>query len=162
VYELSTLSGHGLDLDMTCEQPNGRRPRFVYLLNVAHKRVQAAIQDTGDGSTASRAGLLMAIGSEGSAMAKLGPLLDLGAPALSGLIDRTVQAGLIERHAAPEDGRAWIITLTEAGRKARAQAIAGARTLNARLTDGFTQDELDIVARWLDAVRDRFPREKQT
>ncbi|PSJ39489.1 MarR family winged helix-turn-helix transcriptional regulator [Allosphingosinicella deserti] len=142
------------------ERPTGRGPRLVYLLNVAQRRVQAAIQGEGEGTTAARAGLLMAVGERGAAMAQLGPMLDLGAPALSGLIDRCMKAGLVERRPDPGDGRAWFVVLTEAGRKARVQAIEGARALNARLIEGFTDNEVEAVARWLEAVRDRFPREK--
>ena len=144
------------------EQPTGKRPRFIYLLNVAQRRVQAAIQGEGDGTTAARAGLLMAVGEHGAAMAQLGLMLDLGAPALSGLVDRCTKAGLVERRPDPRDGRAWIVVLTEAGRNARAQAIEGARALNVRLIEGFTDNELETVARWLEAVRDRFPRERIT
>ncbi|MES2054922.1 MAG: MarR family winged helix-turn-helix transcriptional regulator [Pseudomonadota bacterium] len=139
---------------------NNRRGRFIYLLNVAQRRVQAAVQDEGDGATAARAGLLMALSPDmGTPMAQLGPILDLGAPALSGLIDRTSRAGLIERCPDPADGRAWIILLTAEGAAARAEAIRGAHALNERLCNGFDDAELAIVARWLEAVRDKFPKE---
>ncbi|MGH6617185.1 MarR family winged helix-turn-helix transcriptional regulator [Sphingomonas sp.] len=139
---------------------NGRRERFIYLLSIAQRRVQAAIQDESDGATAARGGLLMALSPEtGTPMAQLGQVLDLGAPALSGLIDRTARAGLIERRPDPADGRAWIIMLTPEGMTARTDAISGARTMNDRLCDGFDDQELAIVARWLDAVREKFPKE---
>jgi len=137
-----------------------KRGRFVYLLNVAQRRVQAAIQSDSDGQTAARAGLLMAISPErGTPMAQLAQTLDLGAPAMSTLIDRAVRARLIERRPDPADGRAWNIVLTEAGHAARKEAVLGARELNARLCEGFTDAELDVVARWLEAVRHKFPRQ---
>ncbi|WP_229726922.1 MarR family winged helix-turn-helix transcriptional regulator [Sphingomonas alpina] len=95
----------------------------------------------------------------GTPMAQLGQALDLGAPALSGLIDRTSRVGLIERCPDPADGRAWIITLTPKGVTARTDAIRGARAMNDRLCDGFDDQELAIVARWLEAVREKFPKE---
>jgi len=134
------------------------QPRFVYLLNVAHRRVQAAIQAQGSGASAARAGLLMAIPKGGIPMGELGRQLGLGAPALSGLVDRSIRAGLIERHADPTDGRAWLITLTEDGLEGRKLAVENAKHLNAKLVADFSDDELATVARWLTAVGDRFAK----
>jgi DNA-binding MarR family transcriptional regulator len=136
-----------------------QRARFIYLLNVAQRRLQAAIQSDSDGQTAARAGLLMALSPErGTPMGLLGQTLDLGAPAISNLVERAVRARLIERTADPADGRAWLITLTKAGLAKRKEAILGARELNARLCEGFTDSELETVARWLEAVRHKFPK----
>ena len=92
-------------------------------------------------------------------MARLGELLDLAAPAISNLVERAVRARLIERRPDPEDGRAWMITLTKSGLAKQREAISGARELNARLCEGFTDAELAIVARWLEAVRSKFAKE---
>lgn len=137
-----------------------RRPRLVYLLNVAQRRLQAFIQSHADGQTAARAGVLMALSPEGETpMAHLGRALDLAAPAVSHLVDRASKAGLIRRRPSPEDGRAWLLELTPQGREARADAIKNARALNDRLAEGFTDAELDVVARWLEAISEKFPRQ---
>ena len=68
-------------------------------------------------------------------------------------------AGLaIEKRADPDDGRAFRLWLTAAGRKALVRSKAGAAELNRRLMDGFTEAEIDIVSRWLTAVQDKFPK----
>jgi DNA-binding MarR family transcriptional regulator len=137
-----------------------QRWRFIYLLNVAQRRVQGVIQASGGGQTAARAGLLMALSLErDTPMARLGEVLDLAAPAVSNLVERAERARLIERRPDPEDGRAWKIRLTRAGLAKQKEAIAGARELNARLCEGFTDGELEIVARWLEAVRTNFTKE---
>lgn len=137
------------------------RWRFVYLLSVAQRRVHAFIKSQTDGQTAARAGLLMAVSPEhGTPMGQLGQALGLGAPAISNLIERAADAGLIERQPDPADGRAWMIALTKAGHAARKEAVLGARKLNARLCEGFTDAELEIVGRWLDAVRLKFPQQE--
>jgi DNA-binding MarR family transcriptional regulator len=84
-----------------------RRPRFIYLLSVAQRRVQAAIQGDVDGKTAARAGVLMALkaDSSGMPMKQLGAQLDLGASSLSGLLDRMGRDGLIERQPDATDRR---------------------------------------------------------
>jgi hypothetical protein len=39
-----------------------------------------------------------------------------------------------------------------------AQSKAGLAEVNARLTEGFTDAEIDVVARWLTTMQTRFPR----
>jgi hypothetical protein len=39
-----------------------------------------------------------------------------------------------------------------------AQSKAGLTEINARLTEGFTEAEINVVARWLTTVQTRFPR----
>lgn len=144
-----------------------RQPRFIYLLNVAQKRVQTAIQGSGDGKTAARAGLLLALpvkeAAEGSPedtalpMAQLGAALDMGPSTLSGLVDRMERDGLIQRQHDPSDGRAWHIALTAQGKAARQDALDAARHLNTQLCEGFTEAEQAIVVRWLESVRTKFP-----
>ena len=142
--------------------PPARRPRFIYLLSIAQRRVQAAIQGDVDGKTAARAGVLMALkaDSQGMPMKQLGAQLDLGASSLSGLLDRMGRDGLIERQPDTTDKRAWNIVLTDAGKALRAEAVRSARVLNDHLCDGFDDAELAIVARWLDAVGTKFSKEK--
>ena len=138
------------------------KPRLIYLLNVAQRRLHAAIANDGDGQTAARAGLLMALSPErGTPMGQLGQALDLGAPGISNLVERAVRARLIERMPDPADGRAWLITLTKTGLAKRKEAIDGARVLNARLFEGFSDAELETVARWLEAVRHKFPKPEE-
>jgi DNA-binding MarR family transcriptional regulator len=67
-------------------------------------------------------------------------------------------ANLIKRRPDPDDGRAWRLWLTPAGRAAMAQSKAGLVEVNARLTEGFTEAEIDVVARWLTTMQTRFPR----
>jgi len=94
---------------------------------------------------------------DGALMREAGAALDLGPSAMSGLVDRTADAGLIERRPDANDGRAWQLWLTPAGRTAMAQAKEGLTELNARLTDGFTDAEIDVVARWLASLQTKFP-----
>jgi DNA-binding MarR family transcriptional regulator len=139
---------------------SARDHRFVYLLNVAHKRVQQWILATGDGGTAARHGVLMAVRDDdaGVLLGDLGRALDLSASSVSGLIDRMSQSGLVERVPDAQDGRASRLRLTAAGRDARKAAVRRARALNEQLRDGFTDAELEVVARWLCSLSEKFPR----
>jgi DNA-binding MarR family transcriptional regulator len=135
--------------------------RFVFLLNVAQRRLQrwiaARAQDSG--VTASQSGLLLVLGQrDGVLMGEAGAALDLGPPGISGLVDRMMAAKLIQRRPDPEDGRAWRLWLTPAGRAALAETKAGLSEINARVTDGFSESELDVVSRWLASFQTKFPK----
>ena len=134
--------------------------RLIYLLNVAQRRLQRrmAVQSESE-VTPAQAGLLFILGrQDGVLMGEAGAALDLGPPGISGLVDRMTAANLIERRADPDDGRAWRLWLTPTGRAAMAQSKAGLVEVNARLTEGFTEAEIDVVARWLTTMQTRFPR----
>src|SRR5258708_1606362 len=136
-------------------------PRLVFLLNVAQRRLQRwmAAQTDASGVTAAQLGLLFVLGHrDGVLMGEAGAALDPGPPGISGLVDRMTAAELIERRAGPADGRAWRLWLTPAGRAARAGWEKGGADINARLTDGFTDVEIDVVARWLASLQTKFPR----
>jgi DNA-binding MarR family transcriptional regulator len=138
-----------------------REPRLVFLLNVAQRRLQRwmASRTQHNGVTAVQSGLLFVLGQrDGVLMGEAGAALDLGPPGISGLVDRMTAANLIRRRADPDDGRVWRLWLTPAGRAALAQSKAGLAEINARLTDGFTEAEIDVVARWLTTMQTRFPR----
>lgn len=138
-----------------------RELRLVFLLNVAQRRLQRwmAARTQHNGVTAAQSGLLFVLGQrDGALMGEAGAALDLGPPGISGLVDRMTAAKLIRRRADPDDGRAWRLWLTPAGRAALAQSRAGLVEINARLTDGFTEAEIAVVARWLTTMQTRFPR----
>jgi DNA-binding MarR family transcriptional regulator len=138
-----------------------REHRLVFLLSVAQRRLQRwiATQTQQSGVTAAQSGLLFVLGQrDGVLMGEAGAALDLGPPGISGLVDRMTAANLIRRRADPDDGRAWRLWLTPAGRAALAQSKAGLTEVNARLTDGFTDAEIDVVARWLTSMQSKFPR----
>lgn len=134
--------------------------RLVYLLNVGQRRLQRYSQAraaTG-GVTSAQAGLLFFLGrNDGALMNEAATALDLGAPGMSGLADRTERAGLIERRPDESDRRASRLWLTDAGRSARQRSRAGMKVLNAKLTEGFTPEEIDVVARWLGSLQTKFP-----
>lgn len=138
-----------------------RQHRLIYLLNVAQRRLQRwmAVQPQAE-VTPAQAGLLFVLGrQDGIPMGEAGAALDLGPAGISGLVDRSAAAGLVERRADREDKRAWRVWLTPKGRTVLARAKAGAAEVNARLTDGFSVAEIDVVARWLTSIQDKFPRD---
>jgi DNA-binding MarR family transcriptional regulator len=144
----------------TNSTPNPDR-RLIFLLNVAQRRLQrfVASQTREGGATSAQSGLLFVLGKrDGVLLGEAGAALDLGMPGISGLAERMVEAGLIEKRADPADGRAWRLWLTAPGQKALVRTKAGVAELNARLIEGFTDREMDIVSRWLTSVQSKFPK----
>jgi DNA-binding MarR family transcriptional regulator len=137
-----------------------RPHRLVYLLSVAQRRVQRALAASAvDAVPPAQAGLLFVLGKQdGALMGEAGAALDLGPAGISGLVDRMTATGLVERRADPADARAWRIFLTAKGRKALVRAKDVAHETNARLMDGFSAQEIDIVARWLTSIPGKFPK----
>lgn len=140
-----------------------RHHRLIYLLNVAQRRLQRWMAaQPGKEVTPAQAGLLFILGKQdGILMGEAGAALDMGPAGISGLVDRSAAAKLVERRADREDGRAWHVWLTPKGRAALAQAKTSAAQVNAVLTDGFTNAEIDVVARWLTSIQEKFPRDPE-
>ncbi|MDN3273878.1 MarR family winged helix-turn-helix transcriptional regulator [Frankia sp. RB7] len=146
---------------MRNKSPEAKHHRLIYLLNVAQRRLQRwmAAQPASE-VTPAQAGLLFILGKQdGVLMGEAGAALDLGPAGISGLVDRSAAAKLVERRADREDGRVWRVWLTPKGCTVLAQAKTDAAAVNAALTEGFTGAEIDIVARWLTSIQDKFPRD---
>lgn len=139
-----------------------RPPRLVFLLNSAQRRLQQwiATQQTGASDaqavtpTPAQAGLLFALAQEdGLAMGRIAQLLDLAPSAVSGLVQRCEAFGWVLRQASAADGRGQQVWLQPEG-AAQLPALRAAMTrINRQLTAGFSDEELQTVARWLRHVQ---------
>mgnify|MGYP003694406631 CR=1 FL=1 len=138
-----------------------REHRLVFLLSVAQRRLQRwmAARTQHSGVTAAQSGLLFILGQrDGVLMGEAGAALDLGPPGISGLVDRMTAANLIRRRADPDDGRAWRLWLTPAGRTALAQSKAGSsRSTRASPKDSAKPRSMSSRA-GSTSLQTRFPR----
>jgi DNA-binding MarR family transcriptional regulator len=86
----------------------------------------------------------------------------LSQPALSRLVDRLAERGLVDRCTDPADGRGLRLSLTAAGRAVQQQVGRGhARTVARAMTAGLTHDELgqlEALCRKLAAAHDKDPK----
>jgi DNA-binding MarR family transcriptional regulator len=138
------------------------RTRFVYLLSIAHRRVQSWMQAEHPDATAAQAGVLFVLGKKpGAGVGDVARGLSMGLPGASGLVDRMVESRLIERRPDERDGRSWRLFLTKSGEAMRVVAQAATAEINARLVAGFSESELEIVARWLNHVGNQFSKENR-
>ncbi|XYJ11833.1 MarR family winged helix-turn-helix transcriptional regulator [Telluria sp. B2] len=135
-------------------RPGYRPPRFVYLVNRAQKAIARWIEgrpDAWDGISGAQAGLLFVLAArDEAAIGEIAQALDVAPAAVTNLSKRMQAAGLVERVGDALDARMTRLRLTAAGRQAGERAQAVLVQLNARLTDGFSEEELQVVARWLE------------
>ena len=86
-------------------------------------------------------------------MADLASYLGLERSTVSGLIDRAVQRGLVQKDADPADGRSVRVSLTERARRLESRMIAEIGELMAPLTDRLNTSErkrlTDLLAKVL-------------
>jgi len=78
--------------------------------------------------------------SGGIRITELCELLHMRQTAVTELVRRTEEAGLIERRSSDEDGRVWLLRVTSEGERRLMQAFAALRADRAHLAEAF--DEL--------------------
>lgn len=102
----------------------------------------------------------------GCSATDIADVLDLNKSAVSSMVARLERAGLMKREPHPKDGRASRLSLTERGEDVRSRSLAVTRRLQSELTDGFTEKEMETVARYLATVTERCgtasPEEEET
>lgn len=138
------------------------RPRLVFLLNSAQRCLQQwmalqqaqAADPAGVAPTPAHSGVLFALEkTDGVTMGHLARALALAPSAVSGLVQRMEALDWVLRQPCPQDARTQRVWLRPDGR-AQLPALRQALTrINARLGDGFSDAELQTVARWLRHVQ---------
>ena len=131
-------------------------PRFVMLLNRAQRVVQRWIEtrpEAWDGVSSAQVGILFFLASrDGAPIGEIAQALQVAPAAVTNLSKRMEAAKLVERFADADDGRLTRLRLSKDGKRAKDRATEVLEQLNARLSDGFSPDELATVARWLAQV----------
>jgi DNA-binding MarR family transcriptional regulator len=119
--------------------PPEEERRLFFLLAQA----QRAVTRRGD------APLLFLAQEDGAPLTRLGEGLGLNASAVTGLATRLEKLGLASRREDPDDGRAYRMTLTAAGRKKAAAALPLVKSYQAELVRDFAPEELETVMKFL-------------
>lgn len=134
--------------------------RLFYLLNSARQRVYKHADQKAEealGISVTQLGALMLIAAnEGCLLKDLAQSLNLNNSALTGLAARMEHNGLIERRACEQDGRASRLYLTLLGRSKIDSAKPLIRQLNAAMTEGFSEQEVDVILRFLNRLLSEF------
>lgn len=140
------------DIPSPC--PAGKRsPRLFNLLSQARQnlfRSADAVFTSELGYSGTQVVALFVLKSEeGCQLKDLGRLLQLKNSAVTGLVSRMEENGLIVRGQSALDARAGCLHLSSRGHQVLAAALPVLDSLNAQLKHGFSEEELAVVARFL-------------
>ncbi len=99
-------------------------------------------------------------------MRALSDMLGVNLSTMTGIVDRLIERGLVERRADPEDRRIVLVQLTEAGREEIGRIMMLGQTQLAELLEFIDTDDLPVIARAMtimfsasEAYRDHMARE---
>lgn len=143
-----------------------RPPRLVFLTTAAERQMRRWIARRGSAHTAGSsagnggqgfgapaAGVLLHLADHpGATIGEVTTALQASPAGASGLVARMERADLVRRRTDPDDRRTVRLDLTPTGTAALDDVRAALAELNDRLSDGFTDDELATVSRWLEHV----------
>ncbi|GAB6937314.1 MarR family winged helix-turn-helix transcriptional regulator [Isoptericola variabilis] len=139
-----------------------RPPRLVFLTTAAERQLRRWIARRGGAHTAGNGGqgfgapaagvLLHLADHPGASIGEVTAALQASPAGASGLLARMERADLVRRRADPDDRRTVRLDLTPTGTAALDDVRTALAELNDRLSDGFTDDELATVSRWLEHV----------
>ena len=137
-----------------------KKPRLFHLMSLAQHRLvkstDAAFKDA-LGVSHTQLGVLWILEQNPGAMLKdVSDQLGINASAITGLIGRMEDAGLVRRQLSEEDGRVAHIFATPEGLAKAAAARPILARLNARLMQDFSDREIATVARFLNSILERF------
>lgn len=142
-----------------------RSPRLFNLLSLARQnlfRSADAVFTSELGYSGTQVVALFALqGEEGCQLKDLGRQLQLKNSAVTGLVARMEENGLIVRGQSAKDARAGTLHMSPRGAEVLAAALPLLDSLNEQLKAGFSEEELAIVARFLlHASRLRFAQDQ--
>jgi DNA-binding MarR family transcriptional regulator len=130
--------------------------RLYYKLNQSQhllsKRVNAELADTLGIKTAQLGAVFFLIDHDGCMLKELSAGLGLNNSAITTLVIRMEEAGLLTRESCSVDGRSYRIYLTKKAKSIGQKAIPMTKELHKRMINGFTDKEIDTVIRFLDSI----------
>lgn len=134
--------------------------RLFFLLNMGqhklYKHIDQRCEKSLGAPVAQVAALLYLIKHDGCLLKDLSKALNLNNSAMTGLSNRLESNELAIKKPCPEDGRASRLFITAKGRKAVEGSFPLMAEMNETLSAEFTDDELDVVARFLNHLIERF------
>ena len=129
-------------------------------MGLAQHRLLKAIDATYKdalGITSTQLGVLFILEKNpGAFLKEVSEELGINASAITALIGRMEEARLVRRQGSAEDGRAVHLFATAEGLAKAAAAKPILARLNARLTHDFSERDVAAVARFLNAILERF------
>jgi MarR family transcriptional regulator, organic hydroperoxide resistance regulator len=130
--------------------------RLYYKLNQAQHLLSKIVDAECDRAfgikTAQIGAVFFLLNHDGCMLKEISAGLGLNNSAITTLVDRMENGGLVTREACSVDGRSYRIHLTEKAKSIGQKAIPVAKELNSMLAEGFSDEEIDTVIRFLDSI----------
>ena len=135
--------------------------RLIYLLSVAQQTMKdytnTSLAKAGVGLTMTQAGILFLLKHRDMrTMSELGEVFDIDNSAVTRLVDRLEKIGIVERHPAPGDRRAFRIHVTPKGLESLEKAKKVIMGVNEELKKGFTTEEVELYKKVMTSILERF------
>jgi DNA-binding MarR family transcriptional regulator len=116
------------------------------------KRVDAELAGALGIKTAQLGAVFFLLEHDGCMLKEISAGLGLNNSAITTLVVRMEKAGLLTRESCSVDGRSYRIHLTNKAKSIGQKAIPVAKELNSMLAQGFSDEEIDTVIRFLDSI----------
>jgi len=130
--------------------------RIFYKLSLAYhllsKRTDSELHQAFGIGSVQLGAVFFLLKHEGCMLKELSAGLGLNNSAITGLVSRMEEAGLLTRTICSIDGRSYRLFLTEKARTLGQKAIPFVKKHNAKLCNGFSDEEIDTVIRFLDSI----------
>jgi MarR family transcriptional regulator, organic hydroperoxide resistance regulator len=130
--------------------------RLYYKLNMAQhllsKRVDSELASSLGIKTVQLGAVFFLLEHDGCMLKELSAGLGLNNSAITTLVTRMEEAGLLSRESCSVDGRAYRIYLTKKAKSIGQKAKPLAKGLNKKHGQGFSDEEIDTVIRFLDSI----------
>jgi DNA-binding MarR family transcriptional regulator len=137
--------------------------RLIYQLNVARhtmmKALDAASRQQLGISAVQLSALMVLHENNGCLMKELANTLMLDKSAVTGLVSRMQQSGLLLKAVCDKDSRSSRLTITGHGRACLHNGLGLLKGVNRQISNGFTEQELDTVSRFLNHITATFSKE---
>ena len=134
--------------------------RLFFLINMAQHRMfkyaDTHCEKNLGISVTQTAALMFIAKNEGCLQKDLTQALGLNHSAVTGLIGRMLKNELVKRKACNQDGRATRLFLSETGREKLPDIFPLIQQVNEKLTEDFSEQEIDTVTRFLNKVMQDF------
>lgn len=134
------------------------KPRLILLMNRAHRALKTALERETrrhlDLTSLEVTALFALSERDGLGVQELARMLYVDHAVVSRLSKQLVRKGMVRRAADPNDRRRSLLALEGAGAVRAGVGLQLLGRANARLLAGFTDDELAVVARFLEHIID--------
>ena len=132
--------------------------RLFFLINQSQRKLLHYVDSETEhrvGISSVQAAALLAINvTQGSLLKEMGEALKLNNSAITGLTNRMEANQLIEKKPCSTDGRATRVFITEKGNKILKNVGPMLQELNTKLTESFSEKEVETIIRFLNHVID--------